>query len=151
MEKSSEESGARAWVDRGRSLVRRHPYLTALIFVIVAVRIALPYVLRPVLEDQISAFLNGRIEIENVDLSLLRGEAVVEGVRIVETDNPDDSPVSFAKLLANVRWVALPLGEAVVEEIDLVSPRIHIVRERDGTVNLARLLAQGDESAAPSA
>jgi hypothetical protein len=138
-------SEAVPWADRARAWVRRHPYVTTIAALTVAVRIAMPYVLRPVLESQISAQLNGRVEIEDVDLALLRGLAVVEGVRIF-ADDVTAPTISFARLSANVRWIALPFQEAIVEEIHLVSPRILVVRGGDGEINLARLPADRDQA-----
>jgi hypothetical protein len=119
----------------------------ALVVIVVAVRVALPYVLRPVLEDQISAMLNGRIEVDDIELSLLRGEAVVKGVRIYEGEK--DELASFAVLLANIRWTALPFQQAVVEQIHLLSPVVHIVRDRDGEINLTRLPAPLEPASPP--
>jgi len=136
-----------SWARRGWGTLRRHPYWMALVVLAIAVRVALPFVLRPVLEDQISAVLNGRIEVDDVHLSLLRGEAVVSGVRVYEGES--DQLASFDQLLANIRWTALPYQQAVVEEIRLISPVVRIVRERDGQINLTRLRAPG-QPAPPS-
>jgi hypothetical protein len=136
-----------SWAHRGWGLVRRHPYFTSLIVLVVAIRVALPYVLRPVLEDQISALLDGHIEVDDVDLSLLRGEVVLEGVRIYQGEN--DGVVSFATLLANVGWTALASQQVVVEQIHLISPQVRVVRERDGEINLTRLPAPVEAAAQP--
>ncbi len=140
MAQSEQHPEATSWVESLRRFPRRHPYWTALLVLIVVVRAALPYVLRPVLEDQISALLTGRIEIEDVDLALLRGEAAVEGVRVFGADG-GEPPVAFGQLLANVSLVGFPFSEVVVENLHLLKPVVRVVREADGTLNLERLPA----------
>lgn len=131
---------------RGWGFLRRHPIWVSLAIVVVAVRLAMPHALRPVLEDQVSALLAGRIEIDDVDLSLLRGEVVLKGVRLLEPD--DAEVVSFAALLANVSWSDLLRRNVVLEEIRLTSPVVRVVRDADGALNLTRLAAASESDAA---
>jgi len=147
MEQSEQHPEATSWVDSLKRFPRRHPYWTALLVLVVVIRAALPYVLRPVLEDQISALLTGRIEIEDVDLALLRGEAAVEGVRVFGAED-GEPPVAFRQLLANVSLVGFPFSEVVVENLHLLKPVVRVVREADGTLNLERLPAPPAEDEA---
>ena len=57
--------------------------LYVLVVLVVGVRVALPYVLRRVIETQGEAFLAGKVKVANVDLWLLRGAVAVEGVELL--------------------------------------------------------------------
>ena len=54
-----------------------------LIVLLVGVRLALPYVLRRVIESQGEAFLAGKVKVANVDLWLLHGAVAIEGVELL--------------------------------------------------------------------
>ncbi|HVP30247.1 MAG TPA: DUF748 domain-containing protein [Myxococcota bacterium] len=61
---------------------RRNRILLALFVLAVAVRIALPYVVRKIAVDQADKALVGRIELDDVDLSLVTGGITLHGLRV---------------------------------------------------------------------
>jgi hypothetical protein len=65
---------------------RRNRWLLALLTVVIAVRVALPYVVRRVAVSQADAALVGRIELDDVDLSLLTGGITLHGLRVFATE-----------------------------------------------------------------
>ncbi|MBY0280262.1 hypothetical protein K2Z84_33435, partial [Candidatus Binatia bacterium] len=80
---------------RGRPRWRRWWAIALYVVValVIGVRVALPYVLRRVIETQGETFLAGRVKVANVDLWLLRGAVAVEGVELI-----GDRPVVTASV-----------------------------------------------------
>ena len=64
-------------------LLRRHPVVTAFaicLVVLVGLRVALPYAVALLIERQADELLNGRLEIGDVDLGLVRGQIALRDV-----------------------------------------------------------------------
>src|SRR3989442_344751 len=82
-----------------------------LLAVILAVRAALPEILRRVLMTRASEALHAVVEIGDVDLSLLRGGVALEDVAIRaapaadSSSNPPD--ISWKRFAVEVRWLPL--------------------------------------------
>lgn len=68
----------RPWWRRRRWIV-----LAGVVLLLVAVRVALPHVLRRVLESQASSFLAGTVTVADVDLWLLQGAVEVQGFELI--------------------------------------------------------------------
>jgi len=90
-EPSSESSSERPWWRRRRWIV-----LASLVLLLVAIRVALPHVLRRVIESQASSFLAGTVTVADVDLSLLQGAVAVHGFELIG----DAAPVASADAAA---------------------------------------------------
>jgi hypothetical protein len=97
------------------------------VLALVALRAALPLVVERYANrtlDELEGY-SGRIE--DVDLALLRGAYVIEGVRIDKTDGDRSVPFFSAKEVdLSVQWAAL-LDGAIVAEIDLKGPKVNFV------------------------
>lgn len=91
---ASEPSSPRPWWRRRRWIV-----LASLVLLLVAIRVALPHVLRRVIESQASSFLAGTVTVADVDLSLLQGAVEVHGFELIgdaATDAPAGAPAGAA-------------------------------------------------------
>jgi len=73
---------------------RRNRWLLALLVLLVVVRIALPYVVRRVAVDQADKALVGRIELDDVDLFLVRGGVTLKGLRVFADEKPAPTTAS---------------------------------------------------------
>jgi hypothetical protein len=67
---------------------RRRPLLLAIVGLLAVIRIALPYALRPIAVSQSDSALVGRIELEDIDLSLLRGGITLHGLEVHAQERP---------------------------------------------------------------
>jgi hypothetical protein len=129
---------------------RRDKWLFAgalLVFLIVAVRVALPSVLRDYVNGRLQALEGYEGHIEDIDLSLLRGAYRIENIQIVRTpsdtrtgDAPADTktdakaasaaPVPFfscPRVEFSVEWPSLIRGSLVAEG-EFHSPNINFVQ-----------------------
>lgn len=101
--------------------------LTGLILVLIAVRVALPHVVKRYVNrtlDQLDGYTG---HVEDVDISLWRGAYQIEGVRIDKTGGGTRVPFFRAHTIdLSVAWDALLRG-SIVAEIDLHSPEINFV------------------------
>ena len=71
------------WPEIAGALRRpRNRVLLGLLVLGLAVRIALPYVLRPLIVSQADAALVGRIALADLDLSLIRGGVTLHGLEV---------------------------------------------------------------------
>lgn len=138
--------------------------LACVVFALVAVRVALPLVLRSVLVSQGNALLAGRFTVEDVDLWLLQGAVAIDGVELRGDDAPtvgSDAPaaapspdepvaaaaiapssaprVAFRRLLVDIRWWPLLSRTVYLEEITLDGPEIEVERQPDGSVLVPQL------------
>jgi hypothetical protein len=75
----------------------RNRFLLGVFALLVAVRIALPYVLRPIIVAQTDKALVGRIALADLDLSLIRGGVTLHGLEVyAEELPPPGTPVDPA-------------------------------------------------------
>jgi hypothetical protein len=124
-----------------RALTRpRNLALLAVFVVLVGLRLGLPYVLRWQLVEQADAALVGRVDLADLDLSLLRGGVTLHGVAVHARELPatgaaPESPVFEARRLwAQISGLAL-LGRTLeIEELELDGFAVRIERTRDGLV-----------------
>jgi hypothetical protein len=122
--------------------VRRNQVLLALFVLLLAVRIALPYVLRPIIVSQADAALVGRIALRDLDLSLIRGGVTLHGFEVYADELPpgpgpvEPKPPLFAteRLWVNVSWLALVLKTIRIEEFELDDFTVRLDRLKDGLV-----------------
>ena len=85
-----------SWMSSWRERLWRWRRWLLVLLVLVIVRVALPEVLRRVLISQASQALRARVEIGDVDLSLLRGGVALEDVAIWASPTPTAAGASNA-------------------------------------------------------
>ena len=123
------------WLRRPRSRV-----LLAVLAFLLAVRIALPYVLRPIIVDQADKALVGRIALKDLDLSLIRGGVTLHGLEVYPEElPPPGSPDASKKplfeagrLWTQISWLQLLFKTIDVEEFELHDFRVRLDRLKDG-------------------
>lgn len=107
--------------------------IAALVLVLIAVHIALPYLVRNYLNDKLANMGDYRGEIADVDLALWRGAYRINGLQIVKVDGKVPVPFVKAPLIEfAVSWHSLWYDHAVVAEGHFVRPQINFV---DGGAN----------------
>jgi hypothetical protein len=135
--------------------LRRPRFWLILAVLVVVIRIALPYALRPLIESQASKALAARVSVGNVDLSLLRGGVALEDVAVKTGPAPapaaegappvDDPPiVAWKRFAVNLGWMALFKKTIRLEEVDLDSPQVALDRLADGEINLLALVPKSE-------
>ncbi len=125
----------------------------ALLAVLVLVRLVLPSVVETLIERQGSAALGVEVQLEGVDLALMRGEVVLEELRVggvsVEGHAPKDDLLRIGRLFARVALLASLTGHPTIEEVHIDSPRVRLRRLADGRLD-AELLGTGDDETVPT-
>jgi len=122
--------------------VRRNQVLLAVFAALLAGRIALPYVLRPIIVKQADAALVGRIALRDLDLSLIRGGVTLHGFEVYADELPtgpapvEQKPPLFSadRLWVNISWLELLLKTIDVEEFELDDFTVRLDRLKDGLV-----------------
>ena len=123
--------------------VRRNQILLAVLALGVVVRIALPYVLRPIIVAEADKALVGRIALRDLDLSLIRGGVTLRGFEVYSDELPppgapptEPKPPLFAaeRLWTQISWLALLWKTIEVEEFDLDDFTVRLDRLKDGLV-----------------
>lgn len=99
----------------------------AIVALLVVVRALLPVVIERYANRTLDQLEGYSGHIEDVDLALLRGAYVIEGVRIVKTGGKVPAPFfSASEIDLSVEWGAL-LDGSVVAEIDVIDPELNFV------------------------
>ena len=122
--------------------VRRSQILLGVFALLVVVRIALPYVLRPIIVQQADDALIGRIALRDLDLSLIRGGVTLHGLEVYSDELPpgptpaEPKPPLFAaeRLWVNISWLELVLKTIDVEQLELDDFTVRLDRLKDGLV-----------------
>jgi len=107
----------------------------------VAVRVALPPVLRRVIVSQANAALAGRLEVGDVDLWLVLGGAALTDVALrAENAPPTDPPlVAFHRLYVRVGWLPLLRRTLRVKDFALDGLAVNVDRLQNGALVLPKL------------
>ncbi|WP_223496922.1 DUF748 domain-containing protein [Pseudomonas sp. A-RE-26] len=111
------------------------PLLTiaGLVVVLVALTIALPYLVRNYLNDKLADMGDYRGQITDVDLALWRGAYKINGLQIVKVDGKVPVPFVKAPLIdLAVSWHSLWYDHAVVATVLFIDPQVNFV---DGGAN----------------
>jgi len=99
----------------------------ALVVLLIALRIALPSLVERYANRTLDELEGYSGHIEDVDIALLRGAYVIEGIRIVKTGGKVPVPFFAASRVdLSVQWGALLHG-SVVAEIDVEDPKLNFV------------------------
>ena len=123
--------------------VRRNQLLLALLLLGIVFRIALPYVLRPIIVKQADQALVGRIALRDLDLSLLRGGVTLHGLEVYADELPapgappaEPKPPLFETetLWAQISWLELLLKTIEVKDFELHAFVLRLDRLKDGLV-----------------
>jgi Domain of Unknown Function (DUF748) len=117
-------------------------WLAMAVVAVVVVRVALPIVLRRVIVSQASGALGTRVDVGDVDLSLLAGGVALDDVAVWEHREPaaGETPIiAWKRLAADVRWWPLVHRTVRLEEVVLDEPDVAVDRLRSGGLNLTRL------------
>jgi hypothetical protein len=102
--------------------------LIAIVALLVAARAVLPIYVERVVNEKLDELEGYSGRIEDVDLALIRGAYVIEGVRIVKTGGRIPVPFFSAREIdISVEWSALFDGD-IVAEIELLGPRLNFVK-----------------------
>jgi hypothetical protein len=102
--------------------------LIAAAVLLIAARAVLPIFVERVVNDKLDELEGYSGRIEDVDLALIRGAYVIEGVRIVKTGGRIPVPFFAAREIdISVEWSALFDGD-IVAEIELYGPRLNFVK-----------------------
>jgi hypothetical protein len=123
------------WTERHPKLwrsVTRVPRRTGIVLlsvlvVLIAARIAAPFVIKTVLNRKLASLPEYRGNIDDVDLSLLDSEFAVDGLRL---DNRAGDPklpfLRVERMEVDYRWDALFHGE-IVADVDVIEPVMNIM------------------------
>ena len=109
--------------------------IATLVVVLVALDLALPYLVRNYLNDKLADMGDYRGQITDVDLALWRGAYRINGLQIVKVDGKVPVPFVKAPLIdLSVSWHSLWYDRAVVAEVQFIQPELNFV---DGGANKA--------------
>ena len=111
----------------------------------IIVRVAAPEVLRRTAVSQSPKFINGHIELENIDLSVLMGRIELEGLVVYSDKAPEDPLLRLHKLAVEIGWGALFEGRIHVEDILLDRPEIDLAVNAEGHLNWESLPIEQEE------
>lgn len=102
--------------------------LGSLIVLLVALHLALPYLVRDYLNDKLADMGDYRGQVADVDLAWWRGAYQINGLKIVKTSGKVPVPFLDAPLIdLSVSWRSLWYDKAVVAEVTFVRPELNFV------------------------
>ncbi|HGM5583082.1 TPA: DUF748 domain-containing protein [Pseudomonas putida] len=102
--------------------------LASLIVLLLALHLALPYLVRGYLNDKLADMGDYRGEVADVDLAWWRGAYQINGLKIVKTTGKVPVPLLDAPLIdLSVSWHSLWYDQAVVAEVAFVRPELNFV------------------------
>jgi uncharacterized protein involved in outer membrane biogenesis len=115
--------------------------LASLIVLLVALQLALPYLVRDYLNDKLAHMGEYRGQVADVDLAWWRGAYQINGLKIVKTTGKVPVPLLDAPLIdLSVSWYALIHDQAVVAKVTFERPELNFV---DGGSKQASQTGQG--------
>ena len=102
--------------------------LASLIVLLVALQLALPYLVRDYLNDKLAHMGEYRGQVADVDLAWWRGAYQINGLKIVKTTGKVPVPLLDAPLIdLSVSWHALIYDKAVVAKVTFRHPELNFV------------------------
>ena len=115
-------------------MLRRYKFLWAIVVLVallVAVRAALPSIVKDYVNDHLQGLEAYDGHVEDVDLALWRGAYRVDGIRIVKTGADQPTPFfSGDRVDFSVEWKSLLRGSLVAEG-EFIRPNVNLVQARD--------------------
>jgi hypothetical protein len=107
--------------------------IAGLVVLLVALDLALPYLVRNYLNDKLADMGDYRGQITDVDLALWRGAYKINGLEIIKVDGKVPVPLLKAPLIdLAVSWQSLWSDHAVVAKVRFIRPEVNFV---DGGAN----------------
>ncbi|MFK0271727.1 DUF748 domain-containing protein [Pseudomonas asiatica] len=117
--------------------------LASLVVLLVALHLALPYLVRDYLNDKLADMGDYRGQVADVDLAWWRGAYKINGLKIVKTSGKVPVPLLDAPLIdLSVSWRSLWYDKAVVAKVTFVRPELNFV---DGGSKQASQTGQGTD------
>ncbi|MFA6569279.1 MAG: AsmA family protein [Victivallales bacterium] len=116
-------------------------FLTLIVVTGISVRIALPTVLVAIANKQLSKYLASPAKLKTVHLGLLDGRVTVQGLTVRQPDGFGDDlllDLPEAKVKLSVR--SLFSSPLTVDEVMVKDLTVHLIRDKDGKVNVTCLL-----------
>jgi len=102
-------------------------WISAFLFVLIAIRAALPSVIRHLVNNKLDSIPEYRGSIGDVDLSLYRGAYRIEDIALEKSDGDSSVPFFSAdRVEFSVEWKAL-MRRSLVGEAELINPRLNFV------------------------
>jgi hypothetical protein len=102
--------------------------LGAVVVLLIAVRIALPYILLRFVNRELTKIQGYRGHVEDIDVALIRGAYTIKGIKLDKTSGKIPVPFFSASVIdLSVEWKALFHG-ALVGEIVARSPTLNFVK-----------------------
>lgn len=102
--------------------------LASLALLLLALHLALPYLVRNYLNDKLADMGDYRGQVTDVDLAWWRGAYQINGLEIVKTTGKVPVPFVRAPLIdLSVSWHSLWYDQAVVAEVTFVRPELNFV------------------------
>jgi uncharacterized protein YhdP len=118
----------------GFVVLRRNRVLLTLAIIVVlavAVRAALPYVVRDYMNRKLAALESYQGSVEDVDIHLWRGAYGLDGLQIVKREGRNQTPFfSAPRIDISVEWRSLLKG-SVVAEAKFFQPQINLVQSEN--------------------
>ncbi|MGE8322151.1 MAG: DUF748 domain-containing protein [Pseudomonas sp.] len=115
----------------------------ASLVLLVALHLALPYLVRDYLNDKLADMGDYRGQVADVDLAWWRGAYQINGLKIVKTSGKVPVPFLDAPLIdLSVSWHSLWYDRAVVAEVAFVRPELNFV---DGASKQTSQTGQGTD------
>jgi hypothetical protein len=149
-----------------RSRLKRWRWWIAAVALLLAVRVALPIVLRHVVASQASTALQARVEVGDVDLALWKGGVALDEVAVFEggedrgsavgeqgpaaandrppTPDPQPPIIAFKRFAAELRYVPLFSKTIQLRDVALDSPRVALNRLASGDLNVMALVPRSE-------
>ena len=120
------------------------------VILLVLMRIALPFVVRSVLQRSLSRMLGTTVQIKDVDLSLLRGAVWIQGLRIQGPEGfQTHEPIQLKELGVNVKIWSLLGKTLTIQRVAVKNPLLVLERNTEGEIGLVRLIEQMSKEQAP--
>ena len=107
------------------------PLIVATVLVLI-ITVALSN-LEKIVEKVSSRYINGRVHIENIDLSF--SEPVIKNITLY--DNENNVMFNSDKVMAKISFKNLLNGR--IDELNLDSASVNVVRDKDGVINFTKL------------
>src|SRR5690606_37529391 len=124
------------------SIIHRHFFRITIIVIaiLVFIRLMLPIILLKTVNKQLAELPGYQGSIEDLRLSLIRGDYGVDGVIFNKRDSATQDTIPFfkaASIDASLEWKSLLKG-SLVGEIEIDSPEVRFTRERVGPQTIVK-------------
>jgi hypothetical protein len=140
------------WFGRLKGVLWQQRWLVGFLLLLLVLRAAAPLALRPFLAAQASAALNGRVEIGDLDLWLLRGAVALNNVAVFPESPEAPAVVAWKRFYVRLQWTGLLKQSLHFSNISVDSPYLGLDRLENGDLNLLALVDLGsEETPEPSA